>query len=312
MSPSTYEEEFPPLARRYRRIGRAARWCGKSLAGVSRTILVELRWRLGDEIMALPVFESLRAKYPTDRIVVLSNYPDLFENHPFVDAVNGPPAHPDKYLLLRGAPRKTWRLEHYCRRARVDLPVSRPHLYYADWNAPSLCLLPAGRGPLIAVAAGASWSTKRWQMEKWRALCARILAHGGRVVELGQADEPIGAGVSLMNQTSIREAACVLHCADALVCCDSGLMHLALAANTPVVALFGPTDPDILIRHEPHFHPIRSRKECRAYWNRADKEPEPGVCPWHHACCLDDITEEEVWMGLVDLLPALVSSAEEG
>jgi len=298
MEEATYEDRFSVFGRRIRRGARAVRWCGKTALGVSRKILIETRWRLGDEIMALPIFESLRAKYPADHLAVLTNFPELFENQPFVDAVNDVPAPVDRYVLLRGADRRVFRLEAYARRAGVCMPTSRPHLFYTDWSAPQLADLPSGDGPLIALAAGATWPTKRWRTDRWRALGQALLSRGCRAVELGRDHPPIGIGRSLVDKTTVREAACVLHRADLLVCCDSGLMDLALAANTPVVALFGPTDPDILIRNEPLFLAIESGMECCGHWNHSAGAPSPGVCPWNHDCCLDTITVDDVMSGI--------------
>lgn len=292
-----YEDGFGRLDRRVRRVSRALRWRAKLLAGAPRKILVETRWRLGNEIMAMPVFESLRAAYPADTIGVLTNFPELYENHPFVDAVNEEFV-PDRYVLLRGAPRTVRRIEAYAAAVRVAAPVSRPHLYFETWDALQLVELPDGRGPLVAVAPGTTWPTKRWRREKWLELCSRLAAHGCRIVELGAGHEPLGSGVCLVGRTTVREAACVLHHADLLVSCDSGLMHLALAVGTPVVALFGPTDPDILVRDEPNFQPIRSQQACRGYWNRPGPDPRTDVCPLGHTCCLDDITVEAVFQAV--------------
>lgn len=294
MQEETYEDQFGRVSRRARRMMRAVRWPVKRVAGLPRGILVELRWRLGDEIMALPVFESLRAKYPSDHIAVLTNFPELFEGHPFVDSVNAVPSGVDRYLLLRGAPREVYRLQHYCRVAGVEMPVSRPHLYFQDWATPLLKGLKEGTGPLVAVAPGTTWPTKHWRMDRWQELCRRVQARGARVVELGRDTEAVGVGLNLIDRTSVRDAGCVLHQCDVLISCDSGLMHLALAANTPVVGLFGPTEPDILIRNEPNFYPIRSTLECRGYWNTAEMAPDMNVCPWKHECCLDSITVDHV------------------
>lgn len=296
---AAYEEQFGPFSRRWHRVARAVRWRRKTLQGLRREVLVEVCWRLGDEIMALPVFEALRAVYPEDRIGVWANYPELFEGNPYVDTVNMTPQCVDRYILLRGAPRTEWRLSHYARQAGVRLPESRPRIYYEDWRTPLLEEIPRGEGPLIAIGPGASWPTKRWRTEHWQSLCAMLAARGARIVELGRNDETIGAGLSLINRTGIREAACLLRHASLFVGCDSGLMHLALAVQTPVVALFGPTDPDILIRNEPLFHPVVSAMECQGYWNRSAGDPEPGVCPWKHACCLDSITVDAV-LGRID------------
>ncbi len=66
-----YEDNLGRMQRRVRRIGRALRWRAKALAGAPRKILVETRWRLGDEIMAMPIFESFRATYPADIYVIV-------------------------------------------------------------------------------------------------------------------------------------------------------------------------------------------------------------------------------------------------
>jgi len=240
----------------------------------------------------MPIFEALRAIHVAENLHVLTNYPELYEGHPFVDAVNVVPKSVDRYVLLRGAPRDVFRIAHYAQCARVEAPVWRPHLFFDDWRKHPP--LPEGEGPLVAVSAGASWTTKQWPIERWRALCTQLEAGGCRVVELGKDDEPIGVPNSLMGRTDVRQAACVLHHADLFVGCDSGLMHLALAAATPAVALFGPTDPDILIRDEPNFYPIRSGQSCSGHWNRPGGDPKPGVCPEGHACCLDDITVDDV------------------
>jgi ADP-heptose:LPS heptosyltransferase len=121
-----------------------------------------------------------------------------------------------------------------------------------------------------------------------------LRARGALVAELGQRGLGLPADFRLAGRTTVREAACVLHQAQALVSCDCGLMHLALAAGTPVVALFGPTDPDILVRNHPGFVPLRSTLECHGYWNRMAETPDPERCPLDHDCCLSSIGVEEV------------------
>ena len=291
---SSFEDTLSPLGRRLARLRRAVRWRAKGLLGKRRTILVELNWRLGDEIMALPVLEALHARYPAAALQVQTHYPDLFTDNPWVDAVNPADPDPDRYILLRGAPRRVYRLAACCAKAGVPLTAARPRLYYRDWQAPQLAGVPEGTGPLIALAPGASWASKRWPLDRWRALAARLEAESGRVMVLGGPDEGLDCGTDFTGATTVREAACLLRAADLAVCCDSGLMHLALAAGTPVVALFGPTDPDRLIRDEPKLTALRSDQSCQGFWNHAVIVGEPGVCPDGHACCLESISVEDV------------------
>jgi len=302
--PPSFEEKIGPVTRRIRRAIRVVRWYAKGIAGRPRTVLVELNWRLGDEIMAMPVVASLHKRFPKDQLAVLSNYPDLFEENPSVNAVNPKAPSPDRYLLLRGASRKAYRLQVYSEKAKVPIPSERPRLHYTNWETPKLSSIPGGEGPLIALAPGASWPSKRWPRERWNALAEGLEQAGCRLVILGQAGEEVDHGVDFTGQTSVREAACLLRRADLLVCCDSGLMHLALAVETPVVALFGPTDPEFLIRDEPNFTAIRSTQSCQGFWNHAETAGAPGECPEGHDCCLDSITVDQVREAVYQRLPA--------
>lgn len=295
MKPTSYEEQFGPVHRRVARVLRALRWWWKGFRGTERTMLVELNWRLGDEVMALPVFEALHRRYPHTQVYLLSNYPVLFREHPYVQVSESPPAVVDRYLLLRGASRLQHRLKVYCDKAGVPVPEARPQIHLTDTSMPPHLRIPSGKGPLIALAPGASWPTKRWERSHWKALGDQLTAQGCRLVVLGQAGEGLPCGWDLTGQTTVEEAARVLHAADLAVCCDSGLMHVARAVDTPVVALFGPTDPDILIRNDPDFTALRSTDRCSGFWNRAKSVGAPGECPKGHASCLGSISVATVF-----------------
>lgn len=290
----TFEEQFGPVGRRLRRVGRGLRWYAKQLTGAECNILAEVRWRLGDEVMALPIYEAIKTTWPKSRLSVLCNHPDLLPGNPFVDEVNPPRPRPDRYICLRSGPRAVYRAAHYAQVAGVPVPVKGPRLYYGDWNSPALDMLPKSDGPLVALSTGASWPTKRWPIEHWRTLARTLQERGCRVFQAGHGDEAIGVGASLLDRTSVRDAACVLHAADLLVCCDSGLMHLGLAAGTRVVALFGPTTPSILIQDEARLVAVRTSRECRGCWNESQLMHEEGVCPLDQGSCLDDLEPETV------------------
>jgi len=290
----TFEERHSRFTRNALRLSRALRWRVKGLLGQPRTLLVELCWRLGDEIMALPVIDALHEQFPGAAIEVLTNYPELFVDLPAIRGINPPSPDPDRYILLRGASRREYRPAVLFERAKLPLRDLRPALRFVEQSTAFLDTIPSGDGALVALAPGASWQSKRWPSERWEGLAMRLDELGHRVVVLGQSGEGLTHGTDLAGFTTVYEAACLLHASDLAVCCDSGLMHLALAADTPVVALFGPTDPDFLIRNEPRLTALRSTQSCSGFWNHAAHVGEPGVCPEGHACCLDSISVEQV------------------
>ena len=107
--------------------------------------------------------------------------------------------------------------------------------------------------PCVALAPGAMHATKRWPEERWCELEAALAARGvGRVILSTAAERralprlaaqvAASTGASWVTDSLERCGALLGVCA-AAVTHDSGLMHLAAARGTRVVALFGSTSP---------------------------------------------------------------------
>jgi len=113
--------------------------------------------------------------------------------------------------------------------------------------------------PRIALNVGASRAYKRWPIERWVRVARALTKQGRGVVFVGDNQDaeavarimPLlqGGFVDLAGRTTLRELASVLAACDLLVTADTGPMHIAVAVGTPVIALFGATDP---ARHGPY------------------------------------------------------------
>jgi heptosyltransferase III len=83
---------------------------------------------------------------------------------------------------------------------------------------------------------------KNWPLEKFRALADKL----ERVMPVrwcaGEEDPPLPGAVRI---DDLYELGCWLAKARLYIGNDSGITHLAAAVGTPVLALFGPTDPDV-------------------------------------------------------------------
>ena len=111
----------------------------------------------------------------------------------------------------------------------------------------------AGRGrSLLGIHLGAEYgSSKRWPLVRVVQLARLAARAGDTVVVLGApADAAAAAEVtatapaaSLVGRDRPDLLTAVLSEIDVLVSGDTGVAHLAAALGTPVVALFGPTDP---------------------------------------------------------------------
>jgi heptosyltransferase I len=151
--------------------------------------------------------------------------------------------------------------------------------------------------PFVAISPMALWETKLWQEEKFAELSDRITGElGCRVVMTGNekgildrieslAKRPL---VNLGGKTTLRELACIYQRASVLVTTDSGPMHLAAAVRTPVIALFGPTDP---VRTGPYGEGhtvINTSLSCRPCFKKACSTKE----------CMRDIDVNDVFLAV--------------
>jgi ADP-heptose:LPS heptosyltransferase len=106
---------------------------------------------------------------------------------------------------------------------------------------------PTGAGKFIAIFPGSGSPAKNWPPERFAAL-ARLLAEESRALfvlgpaEAGLEQKLCGAH-PVVGGLPLGTVAALARFASAFVGVDSGVSHLAAAAGTPGVVLFGPTEP---------------------------------------------------------------------
>jgi lipopolysaccharide heptosyltransferase I len=172
-----------------------------------------------------------------------------------------------------------------------------------------------GERPLIVLNPNARWETKRWIPDRFTNLAERLVdTLDAEVIIIGGASDAdniysVLTGIkrkvhNFSGRTTILQLASLLKRADLMVTCDSGPMHLAAAVGTPVVALFGPTDP---IRTGPYgrgHSVLQKDMNCSPCFDRycRDKENE----------CMRAIMVDEVFLEVRRLLSDSHSSAVKG
>src|SRR5579884_3071188 len=114
-------------------------------------------------------------------------------------------------------------------------------------------LLPSGGGPLVGIAPGSVWATKRWTVDGFARVAAALAADGARCVILGGAEDRAraeairarsgGRAVVLAGRTDVAGLVALVDRLALLIGNDSAPMHVASARGVPVVAVFGATTP---------------------------------------------------------------------
>jgi heptosyltransferase-1 len=105
----------------------------------------------------------------------------------------------------------------------------------------------------VVLSPGGGWRSKCWPADRFGALCERIdreigvpciVNYGPGEKELADAvQSKCGQGKSIAYDGELGPLMALLKTADCVVGGDTGPLHLAVGLGTPVVALFGPTDP---------------------------------------------------------------------
>jgi len=202
------------------------------------------------------------------------------------------------------------RVEYFLRLLEPFGSVPRPTAPRIDptfedraWAARTLEERLPGKGPIVALHPGATYgNAKRWYPDRFAAVASRLARErGARVMVIGgKAEADLarevtqavqgGPAVSLAGETSLLQLAAVLERASVLVTNDTGPMHLAAAVGTPIVAVFGPTDPVTTRPYGEKHTVVRHSVECSPCLLRE--------CPIDHRC-MTKIGADEVYDAVV-------------
>ena len=170
--------------------------------------------------------------------------------------------------------------------------------------------MPLGKAPLIGFNPGAAFGpAKRWPAEQFaelaRMLCRRTEC---RIVLFGSsADREVAATIKnlagkeaaarmidLAGATSLLAAMALIGECDVFVTNDSGLMHVAAALRTPLVAIFGSTDHIATGPFSDSAVVIRKSLPCSPC--------KKSRCPEKHFRCMRLIDSDEVGQAVLRIL----------
>lgn len=155
---------------------------------------------------------------------------------------------------------------------------------------------------------------KRWPAVRFAALADRLVEEtNARVIVVGHgADAPLARqmrlamkqpSIDLVGQTSLGQLAALLQRSHLYVGNDSAPLHLATAVGTPVIGIYGPTDPAINGPYNAIGSGLVHEAACS---QRRPFVPGPiAACP--NCRCIELVTVEQAFVAAA---PLLASAAE--
>jgi 3-deoxy-D-manno-octulosonic-acid transferase/heptosyltransferase-1 len=164
----------------------------------------------------------------------------------------------------------------------------------------------------VAVSPVALWETKLWEDEKFTCLCdriteelkVRVVLTGKDRVKLTKIQSKMRSpSINMGGETTLKDLTYLYQLASLLITTDSGPMHIAAAIGTPVIALFGPTDPSRTGPYGSEHTIIRKKLSCSpCFLKKCDSN-----------ICMRDITVEDVFQAVKEKLVGInKGTAKEG
>lgn len=153
----------------------------------------------------------------------------------------------------------------------------------------------------VVMNPGAGWGAKQWPAERYGQVARRLAEWGfGSLVNFGpgegilaRAVEATSAGAAESISCSLSQLIALTRRANLFIGGDTGPMHLAAALDVPIVALFGPTNPERNGPFATRSIVLRSPSSVTSHARR--KEPEQGLL---------EITADQVVAAAKNLLGA--------
>ncbi|MBE3599586.1 MAG: glycosyltransferase family 9 protein [Limnochordaceae bacterium] len=189
----------------------------------------------------------------------------------------------------------------------MDLPLPDEHRRWAH----ETLARHRSRPPLrVAIhPGGRHFQAKRWPAEGFAYVAdylegqygAQVILVGGRddvglahaIVQATRLAQPL----VVAGQAGIKQTAAILQQSDLFIGNDSAPMHMAVAVGTPVVALFGPTNPDNFRPLGPLDVVVRRPPACSPcfHWLDGSRQHFPALCQINGAAeCMRAITPRDV------------------
>jgi ADP-heptose:LPS heptosyltransferase len=172
-----------------------------------------------------------------------------------------------------------------------------------------------GQRLLIGINPGPTWRVKEWEASKWQKIINKIHSEYDAVIIQfgfntgdGSCEYDNLTDVKLLaGRLKGEELLALITACDLIISIDSGPVHLAEAVGTPVIGLFGPLDPTLILPPNSKALGLFSEVPCLFCHNRSP------VIHWRDGCpndiaCMKKLDCQTVFEAVKSMLPQTKNS----
>lgn len=271
-----------------------------------RRILVRRLGARGDVLLITPILRAIKNRWPQAEIQVITKHFEMLNGFEGLVQSNKAMTYFDSFYDLDLAYEK--RPEVHIVKAFSDvagldlnprwIPEMFPSKEDEAWG------FRKSRGLKLALIHGGitTWPGKNWPVERMTEIVQRLKKLGFFTMAVGANDSPLcQCDDSITNCTPQQLYATAKH-ANLFVGLDSMPQHVMSAANVPSVVLFGPTNPNAIVRPSPLIIPVQaSVKDAPCVGEHGRRKTPVTQAPCDGAC-IKAISVEMVFKAVTNLL----------
>ncbi len=241
---------------------------------------------LGDVLLCTPALREMKRQNPGCRIRFFTDFVPLVRGLPYIDEVR-PMSEAPTGARAMGYEGCTPPRGHLAKIIGDQLGVSVTDVKPDCVIDPELAeshrdLLQAFPKPHVVILRRASaWTpNKDWPDEYWNVV-VEAMSRLGTVIEIGSvsgtAPNAVKSHLDLREKTTLEQMAALISIADLYIGPVSGPMHIAAAAGTPAVVIYGGFESPVGLSGYSRHVPLYSALPCAPCWKKDE-------CPYGRKC----------------------------
>lgn len=227
---------------------------------------------IGDVLLTTPLIATIKKQQPQAEIYVETNFPELFRDNPHVAQAGSAFAQIYKWGnfinldMAYESVTETHIIDAYFKRACFmgdEGKISHKTEIYPNESEFLAARALLGKKKWVAIHAGpTTWKGKNWPMERWADLSRWFLANNWKVLLVGTAGPSIPHFMDMRGQTNFHQLAAILRYCTLFTGVDSFPIHVAQSMGTPVVGLFGASDPRFILTDNSKQEAVCGTTDC--------------------------------------------------
>lgn len=250
-----------------------------------RNVTVRRSGARGDVLLATPVLAALKAKWPLARISVQTKHPEMLTGigvFPVAERPSQVDHFYDLDMSYEAEPRVRI-VDVYAKACGVTVKDHKPIMVARSLDKAWAETMARGRKVALIHPGPTTWNGKNWPYERFEEVVDHLKSNGYLPIAIGDKGTPlVGCQDAALSESPQRIYA-LASISSLFVGLDSMPQHIASAANTPSVVLFGETDPRCIVRESDKIIAVQGDKrktKCIGAHGRRTK-------PVTHSECID-------------------------